>query len=283
MNQIENAQNNNYSVLIAVYANDDANLFSNALSSLVSQSVLPADVVLVQDGPITVELDSVLIEYEAKLPLKIIRLTESGGLGNALKVGLRHCQNDLVGRADSDDINLAHRFVTQVEFMNQNQEVDVLGSNLYESNEYTQRIKKVPNRVELGFKTFFRNPINHQTVMFRKRAVLAVGGYEDCSNFEDYLLWCRLLRNGSKIANLNSPLVIANIDNLIEKRSGRDYATKERCFYAKLADLFPNYKLAIILAGSSRALLRYIPSSIIRQLYKLLRNSDDKDLQTLVK
>lgn len=33
-----------------------------------------------------------------------------------------------------------------------------------------------------------RNPLNHMSVMFRKSAVLSVGGYEQVSLFEDYFL-----------------------------------------------------------------------------------------------
>jgi glycosyltransferase involved in cell wall biosynthesis len=263
-----------YSVLMAVHNNEDPQLFDQAMESIVAQSSRPADVVLVKDGPLTVELDSIVFKYSQRLPINVISLNMNRGLGIALKEGLVHCKYALVGRADSDDINLPHRFKTQVNFLNERLDVDVLGSNLVELDGKIRRIKKVPLSVTVGFKTFFRNPLNHQTVMFRKQAVMAVGGYEDCPSFEDYTLWCKLLKNGTKIVNLDEPLVEANIDDLIGKRSGHQYAKKEKAFYQKLYYLFPMYKLIILLAASSRISLRYIPSALVTKIYYSLRITD---------
>ena len=40
-----------------------------------------------------------------------------------------------------------------------------------------------------------RNPINHVTVMFKKDSILEVGNYENLPYFEDYYLWCKLIKS----------------------------------------------------------------------------------------
>lgn len=266
-----------YSVLMAVHNNEDPQLFDQAMESIVAQRSPAAEVVLVKDGGLTDELDSIIFKYRQQLPLNIVSLDVNSGLGIALKRGLVHCKYDLVGRADSDDVNLPHRFETQVNFLNDNLDVDVLGSNLVELDGINRRIKKVPQNVSLGFRTFLRNPVNHQTVMFRKKAVVAVGSYEDCPSFEDYLLWCKLLKNEAKISNLEESLVEANIDNLIEKRIGRGYATKEKAFYQKLVNLAPKHRLLILLSATMRMSFRYFPSGLLNKIYNFLRNPDSNN------
>ena len=82
--------NKNFSIITSVYKNDKPEFVRVALDSmLVNQSVKPAEVVLVQDGPVSDGLRELLAEYESKYPevMNVIRLEKNGGLGNALKMG----------------------------------------------------------------------------------------------------------------------------------------------------------------------------------------------------
>ena len=66
-----------------------------------------------------------------------------------------------------------------------------------------------------------RNPINHPTVVFRRSAVAAVGGYQPVPRVEDYWLWARMLRAGADLRNVNEPLVAYRIsDGAYERRGG---------------------------------------------------------------
>lgn len=59
--------------------------------------------------------------------MKIIRLDENKGLGNALKPGVENAKYDIVARMDSDDICLSYRFEKQLSFPNSHKEVDIVG------------------------------------------------------------------------------------------------------------------------------------------------------------
>jgi hypothetical protein len=46
-----------------------------------------------------------------------------------------------------------------------------------------------------------RSPINHPAVIYRKSAIIEVGGYPNIYP-EDYQLWCKLIVKGYKFANI---------------------------------------------------------------------------------
>ena len=67
--------------------------------------------VLVEDGPLTLELDIVIKEYCSKYSeLDVVQLEENRGLGLALAEGLLHCKYELIARMDTDDIARKDRF-----------------------------------------------------------------------------------------------------------------------------------------------------------------------------
>ena len=86
-----------FSVLISVYYNESISYFKKSLDSILYQTLLPAEVVLVKDGILTDDLNCIVKEYSQKYPiLKVISLPVNQGLGKALNEGLKHCSYDLV-------------------------------------------------------------------------------------------------------------------------------------------------------------------------------------------
>ena len=61
---------------------------------------------------------------------------------------------------------------------------------------------------------------NHPAVMFKKSAVLAVGGFQHFPYFEDYYLWVRMLQNGAKAMNLAQPLLLMRAGQAMYSRRG---------------------------------------------------------------
>jgi len=219
------------SVLMSVYARERPEYLSEALQSLRNQSIIPAEVVLVKDGPLTPELD--LAISESQLPnLKIIALQENRGLGVALRTGLDFCCHSLVARADSDDINDPRRLEEQFDFLNQNPAISVVGTWIDEfSTDPSQpdTVRETPVGVSRVLKfSRHRNPLNHMSVMFRKAAVVTVGSYRDFLWFEDYYLWVRLLTAGFRLDNIPKVMVHARVGNgMFSRRRGLKYFQRE--------------------------------------------------------
>ena len=100
-----------FSVLISLYYKENPDFLRQSLDSVFTQTLPPDEVVLVEDGPLTAELDAVVDEYVRRYQsLHIVKLPKNMGLGNALNEGLKHCSNELVARMDTDDICYANRY-----------------------------------------------------------------------------------------------------------------------------------------------------------------------------
>lgn len=225
-----------FSVLLSIYKNEKPIFLRQSLDSVFTQTALPAEVVLVEDGELTEELYDVLNAYSLQYPsLKRIPLDKNCGLGKALNEGLKHCSFDLVARMDTDDIAVHDRFEKQLVVMQQHPEIDLVGSWIKEFDSDTNKvlsIRKVPekHRDILVFAKW-RNPINHPVVMFRKKAVLKVGGYLHFPLFEDYYLWIRMLIAGSKFYNIRESLLYFRMSSsMFKRRGGFDYLLTELYF-----------------------------------------------------
>ena len=101
-----------FSVCMSVYKNDKPADLIVALDSVVQQSVCPSEIVLVVDGPIPDDLNTIINDFEGRYGnlFKIIRLPQNGGLGNALRLAVENAKYDLIARMDSDDISMPSRF-----------------------------------------------------------------------------------------------------------------------------------------------------------------------------
>ena len=104
-----------FSVSMCVYWKDDPEWFKTAVDSILHQTCEPDEVVLVVDGPVPDELGTVINEYEKNPVFKVIRLAENQGHGNARRIGLENCTNELVALMDADDISVPERFAKQLE------------------------------------------------------------------------------------------------------------------------------------------------------------------------
>ncbi|MBL0602062.1 glycosyltransferase [Aeromonas dhakensis] len=221
-----------FSVLMSVYHKDSSDDFKEALDSLANSMLSPDEVVLVEDGPLGDELQSVISLFSNKLPIKHVKLVKNVGLGKALSIGLRECSHEWVARFDSDDICHPARFQTQVAFIKQNANIDIIGTAIaeFESNQADIHAYRKPpvNHNEIVEYAKSRNPFNHMTVMYRKSKVLEAGSYQDNYLYEDYALWVRMIKKGAITANIPEALVYARTGNGMEiRRGGLKYVCSE--------------------------------------------------------
>jgi glycosyltransferase involved in cell wall biosynthesis len=265
-----------FSVLMSVYKNENNQFLQASLSSIFNQSLQPAEVVVVKDGPLTKNLDATINSYIANYSnIKIVELPVNKGLGEALKIGLNHCNYDLVARMDADDIAHPNRFAEQIRVIGGESEVAAIGCNLSEFNVEpgdSKIIKKVPaNSDELRKYAMLRNPLNHPSVVFRKSAIQKVGSYQHMPLFEDYYLWLRLLKAGYKIKNIDQTLLFFRAGNAaLTRRHGSSYIKKELKFYSRCfkENLIP--KQIVLLVLFLRLPFRLLPKKLFLRFYKIL-------------
>lgn len=258
--------NEKVSVLMSVYKKEKPENLELAIMSIVNQSHKADEIILVEDGPVGLELENKINELKNKCSyLKIVILGKNVGLGKALNEGLKHCNNNIIARMDSDDISEPNRIELQLEFIKNNPKVDVVGGNIVEFDDLTR--KNVSYRiVPMEHKSIARylkkrNPMNHVTVMFKKDKVIESGGYMDCLYFEDYYLWARMIKNGCIFANLGSTLVRVRAGLSMSGRRGNiKYINSIYNFEKKL------YRLRLI------SYITFINNVIVRSLVSLMPN-----------
>lgn len=215
----------NFSVLMSVYWKEDPSFLEKAIESICNQTLKPTEIVLVIEGKLTKELDDILKELKEKYKIiKTYNIAGGKGLGTALKYGLTKCNYEYIMRADTDDICVNNRFETEIKYMHEHPEIDVLGTAIYEFknniNEPNLRIKYMPTGNLVNEYAKKRNPINHMTVCMKKSSIIKAGNYNEQPLLEDYELWIRMINNGMILENINIPLVYARIGNSFEKRRG---------------------------------------------------------------
>ena len=224
-----------FSVITSVYKNDKPEYIRVALDSLlVQQTVKPDEIVLVQDGPVSHETSKLLLEYKDNYgeKLNVIKLTQNKGLGNALMLGVENAKYDIVARMDSDDICAPDRFEKQLAYLESHPECDIVGGQITEFIDTSDNIvgkREVPCDNEAIYHYMrSRCALNHPTVMFKKKAVLDAGNYQDWFWNEDYYMWIRMMEQGCVFANL--PDVLVNMRSGLDqygRRGGKKYFDSE--------------------------------------------------------
>ena len=207
-----------YSFLMSIYYNDNPDYLSSALDSMIGQSYPADEIVLVKDGKIGEDLQKIIDEYEKKgINLVQVQIPENVGLGAALNEGLKHVRNDLTARMDADDICVPDRCKLQVKEFEKTPELDIISSPVLEFEGSIENIiceRKVPVTNEEIYKCArIRDPFNHPAVMYRKKTVLAVGGYSDYRKNQDTDLWIKMLLNKAKCRNLEKPVLYFRFDD----------------------------------------------------------------------
>ena len=247
----------NFSVLMSVYKNDKPEDLKVAIKSIYSQQELkPDEIILMVDGPVPENLKGQIEQLERDIEcLKVSRLKENEGLGNALRIGVELCANEIIARMDSDDIAVPSRFKSQIKFLQKNPQVDIVGGQIKEFIDTPDNIvaeRNVPiQHHEIVSYMRKRCPFNHMTVMFRKSAVMKAGNYIQWHFNEDYYLWIRMYLRGATFANL--PLTLVNVrvgKEMYARRGGSKYFKSEKdlqgYMYQQGIIKFPQYLFNIM-------------------------------------
>ena len=118
-----------FSVLLSVYNKENPLFLKKSLDSVFSQTRKADEVVLVEDGPLTTELDAVIEQFVKDEPtLKLVVLKKNQGLGRALNAGMKECTYNYVARMDTDDVCYPNRFEKQMAYIDEHPGVDLLGA-----------------------------------------------------------------------------------------------------------------------------------------------------------
>lgn len=185
------------SVVMSVY-NEEPRHLASSIKSILQQSFKNIEFIIINDNPSDIQLDKYinLIKDERVIYLRNKR---NVGLAASLNRAIRISKGQYIARMDADDISTHDRISEQVNFMEKNKDVSVLGTNAYVINDVDDIIGEVSHKYTHDFmhaSTYFGAPLVHPTVMFRRnffaRHMLY---YDDSYKYaQDYELWARAVQ-----------------------------------------------------------------------------------------
>ena len=254
----------NFSVILPIHAGTNPKELVDAISSVISSSLPPAELVISQDGPINFDISLILDSFICTTKFNLVISKENQGPGMARNKAIEASTTPVIALMDSDDICKKNRFELQYRLIMEH-EIDVVGGLIKEfgpdvsSSSY---IRYVPeNNSEIYRKAKFYQTVNNVTLMFKRDIFLNIGGYKISRYLEDYDLLYRFMLNGYTFKNLQTVLVDVRAgDAIAERRTGVSYFVEEqRLLHRMYCDGFLDF-------------FQYIRNVMLRSIYRLLYN-----------
>ena len=200
------------SVVLPVF--NGAQYLREAIDSVLAQSLQDFELIIVDDASTDDSL-AIARSYEAE-HVRIVELQSNLGLAAALNAGMATASAPLIARQDQDDISHPRRLQRQVDLLDANPHVILVGAwaRIISQNEegdwvVTGSHRHPVDNDELHLRLLWNNPFVHSAVVFRRESWVAVGGYGDDSldHFpEDFDLWSRMAALGG-LANVGEELL----------------------------------------------------------------------------
>lgn len=270
---------------MCVYEKDNTLYFKEALESVVNQSLLPNQIVLVVDGPIGKDLQKVIDTFTLKaqdlgILFYVTYLQENVGHGKARRISIEKAKYDLIALMDADDISKYNRFQIQTKIFEEDTDVSIVGGQIMEIAHDTKKqisIRAVPSK-DKDIKQYMkmRCPFNQMSIMFKKNDVIKAGNYVDFYHNEDYYLWVRMYLVGFKFYNTTEILVNVRInEEFYSRRGGWRYFLSE----FKLQKIMYNNSIISVYRFIFNSLVRFVlqvllPDSIRGFIFKKLFRKD---------
>ena len=172
------------------------------------------------------------------------------GLTKSLNSALTRSRGKYIARMDADDISLRERFQFQFDFLEENQEVFLVGGWAVEVNPVGKQGEKMTPETNLGKlqkKLNKENNIIHPTIFFRNQKNLFYR--EKFYYAQDYDFYLNLLSSGKKLINLSKILLKYRVYDesisIVQKPYQRFFTEKAKQFYherkAKTYDSYDNF------------------------------------------
>jgi glycosyltransferase involved in cell wall biosynthesis len=198
------------SIVLPVYNGDK--FLKETIASIMHQSFSNFSLIIIDDGS-TDNTEKVIKTFcdERILSYKI----EHGGIIASFNYGLSKVNTKYVARIDADDIYFVNKFMKQINFLEKNNEVVLIGTNanyMSENGKISKIMINVPSDHETILNNLFKKKraIIQSTIVARADILKKIGGYRENVYPEDYDLFFRISEIG-KIHNLDESLASIRI------------------------------------------------------------------------
>ncbi len=269
-------------VTVLITAYNEADHIEGAVESVLAQTHEDLEVVVVNDGSTDGTEDVVQRRFDDER-LWVCTL-ERSGRAPSLNYGLEVANGVFVAVLDADDRCRPTRIEKQVDYLEAHEDVGVVGSYYHRKDgirgeEYVRKYPTGDEAIRRAMAKYI--PIAHSCAMYRRRAVIDAGGYdENLMDHEDLDLWIRVAQKWT-LANISEPLVVRYIRS--DSYWHRNFGTHARNVHlARLnakavRDLsLPFYYYAYPVA---RLVYPWLPDSVKRIVRRFGSGIEEQDLE----
>lgn len=190
------------SVIMSTY-NEEKRHLNMAVSSILSQTFIDYEFLIVLDNPDNVMIKDLMEEYaKADYRIRIIYNERNIGLTASLNKAIGAACGQYLFRMDADDVIVKECIEKEILYLQQNN-LDLVAASKINIDEDGRELKSYVNDFspEILRKLLpYDNSINHPTVLMKKDVFDALGGYREIQSCEDYDLWMRMLCSGCRMA-----------------------------------------------------------------------------------
>lgn len=189
---------------------DAEETLEEAVASVLEERDVALELIAVDDGS-TDRGPELLASIAARDPRVRVVRTEPRGLVPALDLGLELARAPFVARMDADDVSLRGRFSRQLELLQRDPRIAVVGCLVEAFPEgaveggllrYVEWQNALLTPEDHARERFVESPLCHPSVTMRLEAVREVGGYREGPFPEDYDLFLRLASRGYALAKV---------------------------------------------------------------------------------
>jgi glycosyltransferase involved in cell wall biosynthesis len=195
------------SVIMPVY--NASKYLCEAIESILKQTFKDFEFIIIDDGSTDNSKD--IIEYYKSLDSRIkFFIQENSGISKTLNKGINMAKGKYIARMDADDIALPNRLSIQYNFMENNPEYVLIGSNANVISKEGDFLYKSDLKLtdELIRNQLPNNPFIHPSTFMKRESLILVGGYDEkiIHHVEDQILWNKLAEFG-KLGNIEESLL----------------------------------------------------------------------------
>ena len=209
------------SVLMTIYNAEP--YLKEAIDSILTQSFSDWELIAVNNGS-TDQSTETLSTYDDPR-VCVFAFPENIGRTPALRYAFEQARGEYIAILDADDVDIRERLERQVEFLDNHDDVVLVGAWTQitdETGRVISTLEPPTNSEELHDCLGWANPMVHSSVMYRSAAASKVGGYpEEFAYAQDIALMQILAQNG-RLAIIDDFLCQWRTSTTSETRSSRN-------------------------------------------------------------
>jgi len=234
------------SVILPVY--NAEKYVKEAIQSILNQTYPHFELLVINDGSIDNSLQIINSFEDNRIVL--INNPENLGLIDTLDIGIRKSKGDYIARMDADDISLPQRFEKQIEFLNLNPDIDILGTSFEIFGHENKISNTISKSKQIEIELYFNNVICHPSVMMRADSIMKNNLFfeKQYIHNEDWAFWLSAIQKGLKISNLNIVLLKYRLEgqNISINNSSTAFERHGDLYAHFIKDLFKESSIKMI-------------------------------------